>query len=78
MQGHIPADPHPLDFANVSILHFERAAVDWLTAETRYDEDASRGRQFIGIGGNGPCWVESRLEALAQLVRRNRLRLPAL
>ena len=54
------------------------AAVDWLTAETRYNEDASRGRQFIGIGGNGPCWVESRLEALAQLVRRNRLRLPAL
>src|SRR5262249_57806594 len=48
----IGGDPHALDFADSSILHFERAATDGLTAEAGDDEDAGGRRPVIrGWGG---------------------------
>src|SRR5262249_24401290 len=49
----IGSDPHALDFADSSILHFERAATDGLTAEAGDDEDAGGGGQVLGGGGGG-------------------------
>src|ERR1700674_4685530 len=53
----IATDPHALYFADISILHLERAATDRLTAEAGDDEDAGRRRQLLGVRGGGLCRV---------------------
>src|SRR5262245_41331082 len=65
----IGSDPHALDLADSSILHFERAATDGLTAEAGDDEDAGGRHQLIGVGGDALCRVESGFEAAGQLAK---------
>src|SRR6516162_6999997 len=65
----VGGDPHALDLADHSLLQFERATADGLTAEAGDDEDAGGRRQVIGVRGDGFCRVEAGFEVAGELAK---------
>src|SRR5262245_10048875 len=65
----IPADPHALYFADVSILYLERATTDRLAAQARNHKGADWRRDLVHIRRDGVCRVETALEARGELAK---------